>query len=149
MAPQRAPVQPDLQFVAALRLAVERYLAAVDRWEAAYQKYYRLPGYSPDLADEQREYRERRRELEALLPNARRLCLKYDLPQPFAPLVYVTLGEFAPQERTASSIGRSERNAVTKVLLDLEVACRGWAEPRESERPSLLRRIAHYFRETV
>jgi hypothetical protein len=146
--PQRAPVQSDLEFVAALRLAVERYLAAVDRWEAAYQKYYRLPGYSRDLEDEEREYRERRRELEAVLPIARRLCLKYDLPHPFAPLVYVTLGAFAPQERTASAIGRSERNAVTKVLLDLEVGCRGWAEPRESERPSLLHRIVGYFRET-
>src|SRR3954468_20609443 len=109
MTPQRAPIQTDIEFVAALRVVVERYLAAVDRWESAYQKYYRLPGYSRDLADEEREYQARRSELEAVLPHARRLCLKYDLPQPFAPLIYVTRGEYAPQLRTASAIGRSER----------------------------------------
>jgi hypothetical protein len=142
MTPQRAPIQTDIEFVAALRVAVERYLAAVDRWEVAYQKYYRLPGYSPDLADEEREYQARRRELEAVLPHARRLCLKYDLPQPFAPLLYVTLGEYAPQERTASAIGRSERSAVTKVLLELEEGCREFPTPR---RQSLLRRLVDYF----
>jgi len=145
MTPQRAPIQTDVEFVARLRVAVEQYLAAVDRWEAAYQKYYRLPGTSPDLEAEEREYRERRRELEAVLPHARRLCLKYDLPQPFAPLVYVTLGEYAPQQRMASAIGRSERNAVTRVLLELEDACREFPTPREGERPSLVRRIVNYF----
>ena len=50
---------PDQEFVAALRLAIDRYLRAVDQWESAYQKYYRLPGYaakiSSDLEAEHRE----------------------------------------------------------------------------------------------
>ena len=48
----------DQEFVDNLRAAVERYLAGVDRWEAAYQRYYRMPGraerVSADLEAEQR-----------------------------------------------------------------------------------------------
>jgi hypothetical protein len=71
----------DQEFVDNLRAAVERYLAGVDRWEAAYQRYYRLPGWaervSADLEAEQREYETQRRTLEEMLPRARRLCLKH------------------------------------------------------------------------
>src|SRR5438067_8918900 len=117
----------DHEFVEALRGAIERYYAAVDKWEAAYQKYYRLPGYAAriteDLAAEHREYRERRSELEQMLPRARRLCLKHGLREPFSGLIKVALGRYAPQERTDSAIGRNERNAVTKCLLELRDAC--------------------------
>src|SRR5215471_14644630 len=86
----------DREFVAALRDGVERYLAAVDQWESAYQKYYRLPGYasriSDDLEAEQRAYQERRRELESMLPRARRLCWRYGLQDPFSGLLRISLG---------------------------------------------------------
>src|SRR5437867_3737939 len=46
----------DQEFIENLRAAVVRYLAGVDRWEAAYQKYYRMPGWvervSADLEPE-------------------------------------------------------------------------------------------------
>src|SRR5690349_24780603 len=103
---------PDHDFVASLRSAIERYLSAVDRWEAAYQKYYRMPGssrVSDDVEAEHREYTERRRELEEHLPRARRLCLKHGLRDPFAGLVRISLGRYSPQERSDSAIGRSER----------------------------------------
>lgn len=143
----------DAEFVAALRSGIEAYFGAVDRWEAAYQKYYRMPGaatVSPDLATEQREYDQRRRELEALVPRARRLCLKHQLPEPFSGLLRVSLGRYAPQERMDSAIGRSERGLVTTCLAQLGDACRDWPDGdvgTESARPrgSWLRRLANFF----
>ena len=50
---------PDQEFVSKLRVAVITYLQVVDRWEAAYRKYYRMPGHartiSSDMEQEQRE----------------------------------------------------------------------------------------------
>ncbi|MBZ5618595.1 MAG: hypothetical protein LAQ69_07715 [Acidobacteriia bacterium] len=148
----------DQEFIAGLRAAIERYLGAVDQWEAAYQKYYRLPGdaarINGDLEAEQRAYRERRRELEQMLPRARRLCLKHRLRDPFRGLLRISLGRYAPQHRVDSAIGRSERNEVTKCLVELSGTCQEWeptststsavAEP-ESDRGSLLRRLVNYF----
>ena len=143
----------DDAFVDALRFAVERYLTAVDQWEAAYQKYYRLPTFgsaiSDDLKAEQCAYDERRRELEQMVPRARRLCLKHRLPEVFSGLLRISLGQYAPQERMDSAIARSERTAVTKCLVELTEACREW--PAESSvlpsepRVPFLRRIVNYF----
>ena len=144
----------DAAFVEALRASVERYLAAVDQWEAAYQKYYRLPTFgspiSDDLQSEQRAYEERRRELEELVPRARRLCLKHQLPESFSGLLRISLGQYAPQERADSAIARSERTAVTRCLVELGELCREWPPeptpaPPESGRPPLLRRLVNFF----
>lgn len=147
---------PDAEFVEALRSAVERYFAAVDQWEAVYQKYYRLPTFgspiSDDLKSEQAAYDKRRRELEEMLPRARRLCLKHRLPETFSGLLRVSLGQYAPQERLDSAIGRSERSAVTMCLVQLEEACREWksvpeetpAKPDRDNVP-LLRRLVNFF----
>src|SRR5579885_1710858 len=100
----------DQEFVAALRVAVEQYLQSVDRWEAAYSKYYRLSapgaGISSDLEAEHREYSGRRRELAEILPRARRLCLRHGLREPFSGLLRISLGQYSPQERLASAISR-------------------------------------------
>jgi len=145
----------DDAFIEALRAAIERYLKAVDQWEAAYQKYYRLPTFgspiSDDLKSEQHEYDERRRELEEMLPRARRLCLKHRLPEPFSGLLRISLGQYAPQQRVDSAIGRSERGMVTKCLVELSEACRDW-KPEKDDRPvqsgphtPFLRRLVNYF----
>ena len=144
----------DREFVAGLRGAVERYLSAVDQWEAAYQKYYRVPGYAArindDLEAQQRQYDERRRELERLLPRARRLCLRHQMHEPFSGLLRVSLGRYSPQERMDSAIGRNERSVVAKRLVELNDACLEWAiesggaDP-EREKASLLRRLVSYF----
>jgi hypothetical protein len=151
----------DHEFVLSLRTVIERYLIAVDKWEAAYQKYYRLPGYAAkirhDLEPEQREYGERRRELKDMMPRARRLCLKHRLRDPFSGLLLIDLGRYAPQHRVDSAIGRSERNEVTKCLVELSDACHEWesagalpepekksAEP-ERRKGSLLKRLVDYF----
>jgi hypothetical protein len=101
---------------------------------------------------EHRDYSQRRRELEALLPRARRLCLKHRLRDPLGGLMRVSLGRFAPQQRTDSAIGRGERNAVSECLLELHEACAEWAsatppsdgEPKPRNR-SLLGRVIDYF----
>ena len=141
------PRVSDQEFVASLRTAVEGFLQAVDRWEAAYRKYYRMPGaatVSDDLETEQREYDERRRELKALLPRARQLCLKHQLGDPVAGLLRVSLGRYSPQERSDSAVGRTERGVVAKCLAELDDACRDWPEDNHP-RPSLLRRLVNYF----
>jgi hypothetical protein len=144
----------DQEFVAALRGAIVRYLRAVDQWESAYQKYYRLPGYaakiSGDLEAEHNEYSERRDDLKRMLPRARRLCLKHRLRDPFAGLVRISLGRYAPQHRVDSAIGRNERNAATACLVDLAAACQVWAAPSAAAEPetgkgSWLRRLRDYF----
>src|SRR6266576_5891815 len=120
----------DQEFVENLRAAVVRYLAAVDRWEAAYQRYYRMPGravrVSADLEAEQHEYETQRRTLQEMLPRARRLCLKHQLRDPFAGLLRLSLGRHAPQHRIESAIGRNERNAATDCLVWMSEACRVW-----------------------
>lgn len=141
---------PDREFVARLRLAVDAYLASVDRWEAAYQKHYRLPGYSDDLAGEHSEYVARHRELKALLPRARRLCLKHECRDAFSGLLRITLGTHAPQVRNDSAISRSERNAAAECLVELSAACQEWTgddQPprREPSKGSLLQRIVSFF----
>ena len=146
----------DREFVSDLRSAVDAYLETVDRWEAAFRKYYRMPDcsekISADMDAEQRDYDERRRELEALLSKARRLCLKHRLRDPFGNLMRVSLGRFAPQQRTDSAIGRGERSAVSVCLMELHEACVEWpAEvPRLNREPkplnrSLLGRVLDYF----
>jgi hypothetical protein len=153
-----APVDqiPDAAFIEALRSAVERYLTAVDQWETAYQKYYRLPTFggaiSDDLQSEQSAYEERRRDLEEMLPRARRLCLKHGLPDAFSGLLRISLGQYAPQERADSAIGRSERSAVTMCLVQLKEACREWKPlpedtPAQANGPNVpfLRRLVNFF----
>ena len=147
----------DREFVLQLRDAVQRYLVTVDAWEAAYQKYYRLPGYAArvndDLAKEHADYVAARRSLEAMLPRARGLCFKYGLRDPFPTLVRITLGEHAPQQRDTSALGRSERMAVTDVLMQLACACQEFPTAQREEAPSpqrqpngnWLRRLVDYL----
>jgi hypothetical protein len=155
MAEPREPL-PDPEFVSELRATVDRYLHAVDLWEAAYQKYYRLPGFagkvSNDLEEEHREYQRSRRALEAVVPRARGLCFRYGLRDPWAGLLRITLGQHAPQHRTISAVGRAERAAVGQCLVDLDAACRPGAEPGEPgtrmpdpDGRSWLRRIVEFF----
>jgi hypothetical protein len=137
----------DREFVSDLRTAVDAYLDTVDRWEEAFRKYYRMPGcsekVSADMEAEQRDYNQRRRELEALLSKARRLCLKHRLRDPLGNLMRVSLGGFAPQQRTDSAIGRGERTAVSVCLMELHEACAEWpAEvPSNTEQKPLNRSL--------
>src|SRR5262245_41326261 len=118
----------DEEFLPELKGAVERYLCAVDLWEAAYQKYYRLPGFtakvSDDLQEEHRDYLECRRALDTVVPRARGLCFKHGLRDPWAGLLRITLGQHTPQQRSDSAVGRAERAAVAQCLVDLTAACR-------------------------
>jgi hypothetical protein len=145
---------PDQEFVNTLRAAVVAYLEAVDRWEAAYRKYYRMPGHelaiSSDMESEQREYEARRGALELLLPRAGRLCLKHHLRNPFPGLLRTSVGSHAPRNRTGSAVGRNERNAVADCLVQLADACSGWApegappDPDTKEQPASTGRIGPF-----
>jgi len=121
---------PEREFVDTLRAAIQSYLEAVDRWEAAYRMYYRMPGSIPTLSADmepvQRNYEAQRRVLESLAPRTHRLCLKHRLQNPIPGLLRASLGAYAPQQRIDSAIGRSERNAVTECLMQLADACSGW-----------------------
>lgn len=149
-------VASDGDFVSALREAVGRYFDAVDRWEEAYWRYYRLPGAaaipSSDVQAEQLEFEQCRREFQRLLPRARSLCFRYGQRDAFSGLRYAALGAYAPQQRTDSAIGRAERSAAMACLMALEAACRERAGEAEMAPPtpapsktSLLERIAAFF----
>jgi len=150
---QQSVAVSDEEFVEILRDSVTHYLAAVDAWEEAYHKYYRMPGsekVSADLEPVQREYEVQRRELEDKLPRVRRLCLKHEIRDPFPGLLRISLGRHAPQHRVDPAIGRNERNSVVDDLIHLAAACRDWqADPAPSTpepvKRSLLGRLIGYF----
>jgi len=120
--------QSDQEFVDILRTAVAGYLEAVDAWEAAYNRFYRLPGQpyvvGSDMAAEQLELDKRRGILRELAPRAGQLCLKHGLANPFPGLLRSSLGQYAPQQRVESGIGRNERTAVMACLEQLTDAIR-------------------------
>lgn len=123
----------DYQFALELREALRAFLEAVDAWEAEYRKYYRMPGRSSpvsgDLREEQQRYLESRRRLEAMTPRARGLCFKYELRDPWVPLLKANLGEHAPQQRDISAISRSERAAANECIVELIAASQEWELP--------------------
>lgn len=147
---QAIPVS-DREFVADLREAVERYFRAVDDWEAAYRKFYRLPdprGKTPsDLTEQQAAYDAARSQFSEMIARARGLSFRHGLRDPWTGLLRSPLGQSTPQDRYSSAISRSERTAAIECLLVLAEA---YAElPPAKEPPpagrSLLRRILDFF----
>ena len=113
-----------------LRAAVARLVAVpIDGWEAAYNRYYRLPGrahaVSSDMESEQQRYQIQRSALSPLLARAGQLCREHGLANPFPGLLRSSLGQYAPQHRVESAISRNERNAIATCLDQLTGACRG------------------------
>jgi hypothetical protein len=145
----------DAEFVEHLCALTQRYLDAIDAWEAAHQKYYRMPPPGPvssDLASEHEEYLAAREQLRRNLPRARQLCLKHSLRDPWPAMLHVKLGSRTPQNGAASAIGRAERKIVAQCLADLELACRIAAVPSDDrpvapppERTGVFRKIIDYF----
>lgn len=130
--------ETDLEFVRQLRDTVTEYLQAIDSWERKHAQAYRLPSRShqltPDLAEEQQQYRAARRKLEALAPRARLLYHRYDLRDPFGMLLQVNLGATAPQSQFGSAIGGNERTEIARGLVDLLACCAPVAGPAASGR---------------
>jgi hypothetical protein len=143
--------ESDFEFIGRFRASVDRYLRAVDAWEAEYQKHYRLAGrhrrLTPDMENAQHEYTVARRELEHGIPRARRLCLKFELRDPWAGLLRLGLGTHAPQVQAGSALGRNERLTIATCLRDMEDRTR--AAPADTTQPEArrgwLRRIIDYF----
>jgi hypothetical protein len=137
----------DLEFVLLLRGTVSRYLRAVDAWESAYRKFSQRKGYQPNVSVEldqaQSEYRAARKALEAGIPRARRLGLRYGVRDPWPGLLRVTMGQ--------STIGRNERLAIVDCVDQLMAACRDDTAAEDPPRlvpvalRSYLQRIKNYF----
>jgi hypothetical protein len=155
-----AQTSSDLEFLQEIRECVAHYLQAVDDWETKYYKFYRLArpnqGVSPDLKDAQHAYISARRELEAYIPRARRLCSKFDLRDPWPGLLRIQLGAHAPQVRVASAFGRSERIAIADCLNRLMECCASKEvqpvcdlpedeAPGTEPRRNLVQRVIDYF----
>lgn len=140
----------DREFVADLRQAVEQYFRAVDEWEAAYRKYYRLPdprGKTPsDLTEQQAVYDAARKRLAEMAPRARGLSFRHGLRDPWTGIMRSPLGQSTPQDRYASAISRAERTQVIECLLVLAEAYAEIpvAEPSLPPR-GLLRRLLDFF----
>ena len=139
----------DRDFVAGLRLAVEEYFRAVDEWEAAYRKFYRLPdptGKPPsDLGEQQAVYDAARKRLTAMAPRARGLSFRHGLRDPWTGILRSPLGQSTPQDRYSSAISRTERAQVFECLVTLAEA---YAERRDADPPpprSLVRRLLDFF----
>lgn len=139
----------DVDFVDQLRAATERYFHSIDTWENAYAKYYRVStpnGIASDMEPFHREFLDAKRNLEGYIPRARRLCLKYDLAQPWQALLRIDLGANKPQQSRGSALGRGERNAVILCLAQLNDAAHGAFPDRPPERDvGILRRIYELF----
>lgn len=142
----------DLEFVYQLRDTVTEYLRTVDAWERKHAQYYRLPSQAhkvtADLAEEQQQFQDARRKLEALMPRARILYSRHDLRDPFGMLLNVNLGAAAPQSGFGSAIGGNERTEVARGLVDLLACCAPTEPARTSNQPvgrSLWRRVYDFF----
>jgi hypothetical protein len=143
----------EVEFIAALRLAAEQFFRAVDEWETAYRKYYRVvdPSGKPssDLAGQQRDYDAARARLAAMVPRARGLCFKYGIRDPWTGLLHSTLGQFAPQDRYSSAISRTERALAYETLILLAEASARPLPPEEppsaEESRSPLQRLRDFF----
>jgi hypothetical protein len=141
----------DREFVAELRDAVEGYFRAVDAWETAYRKYYRLPdprGKTPsDLTEQQAVYDSARKRFAALIPRARGMSFRHGLRDPWTGLMRSPLGQSTPQDRYSSAISRAERTQAIECLL---VMAEAYADlPPEKGPPlpprSFWRRILDFF----
>jgi len=141
----------DREFVADLRQAVERYFRAVDEWEAAYRKYYRLPdprGKTPsDLTGQQAIYDSARADLAAMIPRARGLSFRHGLRDPWTGLLRSPLGQSTPQDRYSSAISRAERTQAIECLLVLAEAYAELTPAAKAPPPprGLLRRLLDFF----
>ena len=142
----------DREFVAELRQAVEQYFRAVDDWEAAYRKYYRLPdprGKTPsDLLEQQAVYDAARARLAALIPRARGLSFRHGLRDPWTGLMRSKLGQSTPQDRYSSALSRAERTQAIECLLELAEAYAELPEKEvatKAESRGLLRRLRDFF----
>ena len=143
----------EVEFIAALRQAAEQFFRAVDEWETAYRKYYRVVDSSgkpsSDLEGQQRDYDAARARLAAMLPRARGLCFKYGIRDPWTGLLHSALGQSAPQDRYSSAISRTERALAFETLILLaEASGRPGAAgepPPAAEARSPLRRLRDFF----
>ena len=97
---ERTTPAPEGEFVAGLRQAVEEYFRAVDQWEKAYRKYYRLPdptGKTPsDLLEQQAVYDAAHKRLAAMVPRARGLSFRHGLRDPWTGILRSPLGRSTP-----------------------------------------------------
>jgi hypothetical protein len=144
----------DAEFVEQLRASTQRYLRAIDDWEAEYSKYYRLVTpfqVSSDLAPFQQAFLSARRDLEKYLPRVRRMCMRHEIFDPWQIILRVELGANTPQSGQGAALGRNERNMVVQCLEQLEELSRvdiaRTTEERavKPRRRGLLRRIIDYF----
>jgi hypothetical protein len=144
----------DAEFVEQLRASTQRYLRAIDDWEAEYSKYYRLATpfqISSDLAPFQQAFLGARKDLEKYLPRVRRMCMRHEIFDPWQIILRVELGANTPQSGQGAALGRNERNMVVQCLDQLEEgsrvqSVRAVEEPdRKPRRRGLLRRIIDYF----
>jgi hypothetical protein len=117
----------DAEFVAQLGSTTRDYLAAVDTWEAAFQRFYRLASphqVSSDLEPEHQAYLAARKRLKEYQPRARRLCRRYGLRDPWAGILHIRLGARAPQAGHTPAVGQGERALIAQCLAALEAAVR-------------------------
>jgi hypothetical protein len=143
----------DAEFVAQLRTATQDYLAAVDTWESAYQRFYRLASpfqVSSDLEPEHQAYLAARKRLKECLHGAQRLCRRHGLRDPWAGILHIRLGARAPQTGGASAVGQGERALIAQCLAALETATQmplEEAPAKQAPAPSrgIWGRIVDYF----
>jgi len=133
---------PDHEFVVELRIAIERYLCAVDQLEAANRECLRLSGYLDPLTQttdaERLEYHECRRKLETMLPRVHRLCEMHRLPNPFTGLL--------PPVPVDSAVERGVRAKVSRALMELHTACIRYDRfAANLMRAPLVQRLVNYF----
>jgi hypothetical protein len=140
------------EFLARLREVTRRYLDSVDAWETQYRKFYRVrdPGpdcVGPDLEPLHQDYLKAKKELQACVPRARQLCMRYGVKERWHAMLHLSLGAQPPQEGATTAIGRAERNFISESLAALEAAS---AAPAKQAAPApeskgLCRRIRDYF----
>ena len=139
---------PEVEFLRSLSEAVTRFLRSIDDWEAAYRRFYRMPGstrtLTPELSAIHTEYVGAYEALSKMVPRARRMCRAYDVRDVWPALIRVEPKLDAPQFRFENAIGRNERIAVVKCIEELTTRC-GEIDQKPAAKKPLLRKLIDYF----
>jgi hypothetical protein len=140
----------EAEFVRRLRDTVSEYLGSLDAWEQAYEDGQRKPGTSlpdpPVLAEAHRRYVTAWRQLAAMVPQARRMCVRYGIRNPWPAFIRSRPSIEGPRNGGGSGVGRNERMAISECLTQLSSACAHAAGATPAhDTGGVLRRLRQYF----
>lgn len=118
-------MQPGAEIASEFRGHLDAYFRALDEWEQAYGRFYRIAmpnQVSADMQPQYQRFEEAKQALKRSMPQAQALCHRYGIRENWSALLRVDIHARTPQTGEAALIGRSERSVATTAITELELA---------------------------